>query len=93
MAISHRMCSSRKTYTLDTVSPVSIAILDQKHGSVPKFHFGIQLPLYSLISPYLENRNSVELAVCGSWGDFTRIEHLHWHIQEGPTFQYQVESP
>ena len=97
IAISHRMCSSRKTYTLDTVSPVSIAILDQnshqKHRSVPNFHFGIQLPFYSLISPYLENRDSVELAACGSWGGFTRIEHLHWRIQEGPTFQYQVGSP
>lgn len=97
IAINHRMCSSRKTYTLDTVSPVSIAILDQnshqKHGSVPKFRFGIQLPFYSLISPYLENRNSVELAACGSWGGFARIEHLHWRIQERPTFHYQVESP
>lgn len=57
------------------------------------FHFGIQLPFYSLISPYLENRNSVELAACGSWGGFTSTEHLHWRIQGGLTLQDQVESP
>ena len=97
IAISHKMCCFRKTHTLDIVSPVSIAILNQnphqKQGSVPKFHFGIQLPFYSLISAYLENRNSVELAACGSWGGFTRIEHLLERNQEGPTFQNQVESP
>ena len=97
LAISHRLCSFRKTHTLDTVSPVSTAVLNQnshqKHGSVPKVHFGIQLPFYSRISPYLENRNSVKLAACGSWGGFTRNEHLLESNQEGPTFQYQVESP
>lgn len=93
IAISHGMCGFRMTHTLGTVSPVPTAILNQnphlKHGGVSKCHFGIQLLFCSLVFPYLENRNSVEFAACGTWGGLARVDHLLKRLLEGLTFLYQ----
>lgn len=81
-------------HTLETVSPGQIPILNQnphlKHGGVSKCHFGIQHPSTVLL-PLSEKQEVWALQCVAFGGGFFRVEHFLKHVQEKPTFLYQVE--